>query len=71
MKPNVHLKFILSKNAVSEFICCNIPEKKYVEQNDVLEIQSLLLFSKLEAENQQQVKKNKKEILNCYSPCIS
>lgn len=27
MKPNVHLKFILSKNAISEFICCNIPEK--------------------------------------------
>lgn len=51
MNPNVHLKFIVSKNAISEFICCNIPEKKYVEQNDVLEIQSRILFSKLEFEH--------------------
>lgn len=51
MKPNVHLKFILSKNAISEFICCNIPENKYIEQNYVLEIQSLYLFSKLETEH--------------------
>lgn len=47
----MHLKFIVSKNAISEFICCNSPgKKKKVEQNDVLEIQLLLLFSKLEAE---------------------
>lgn len=51
MNPNVHLRFIVSKNAISEFICCNIPEKKYVEQNDVLEIQSRILFSKLEFEH--------------------
>lgn len=28
MNPNMHLKFIVSKNVISEFICYNIPEKK-------------------------------------------
>lgn len=28
MDPNMHLKFIVSKNAISEFICCNSPKKK-------------------------------------------
>lgn len=27
MNPNKHLKFIVSRNTISEFICCNIPEK--------------------------------------------
>lgn len=27
MIPNMHLKFIVSKNAISQFICYNITEK--------------------------------------------
>jgi len=27
MDPNMHLKFTVSKNAVSELICYNVPEK--------------------------------------------
>lgn len=27
MNPNMHLKFIVSKKAISEFICYNISEK--------------------------------------------
>lgn len=51
MNPNMHLKFIDSKDDINELICYNIPEKKYVKEKDILEIHSLLLFSKLEAEN--------------------
>lgn len=60
MSPSMHLKFIVSKKAISEFICYNIPGVKKktkqsktdcVKEKNILEIYSLFLFSQLEAEN--------------------
>lgn len=36
MSPSMHLKFIVSKKAISEFICYNIPGEKKQQTKQIV-----------------------------------